>query len=398
MVQFVFVHGVNGPRSNAPNNSAFQSFERERMARDNDFKIVTLGGAATITDALWSIYAAHPAWNLACVPHAVLRQEAGVENLGGLGELVGAAGAPAFDPSGTSLLTAARADLDAVIGSLSSLSVQAVADDVSRSRARAFWFGAARAIQRDEVRKQLLVAANDQDFLAKLRAAAAVPDGQVSLSLADDLKSAWQTLKGGAIDLVNSPAVLAVRNTLTPHIAIFIGDVFTYLKAGPARDQIRNEILMRLLSAAKVARAGREKLVVCGHSMGGVILYDLLSDQSVLNYLSEGLGDTFSVDLLLTVGSQVALFEELKVFNTSRPNYSSADKNKMVKPPGAVLWWNVFNRLDVLSFLAEPVFEGVEDFEANTIAGVVDAHGAYFTNMVFYARLNARMKQAGLLA
>jgi len=397
MVQFVFVHGVNGPRSNAPGDPGFQKHEAGRIARDHNFRSTTFGGAATVTNALWSIFAAHPAWKLACVPTAVLHAQAPA--LDGIAAALGGAGAGSpFDPAGTSLVEAARADLDAVLGSLSVANLQAVAGDpAATAKAQAFWVAAAAAAKDPAAQQQLWGAANDQVFLDILSVVAVVPPGQTSLSLGSDLKNAWAKFTGNAINLVNSPAVLAVRNTLTPTIAIFIGDVFTYLKAGGAREQIRNEVLTRLLAAAKAAKVSGEKLVVCGHSMGGVILYDLLSDPSVLAHLSEGLGAPFKVDMLLTVGSQVALFEELKVFSTSSSAYSAAAGNKMIKPPGAGAWLNVFNRLDVLSFLAEPVFQGVEDLEASTIAGVTDAHGAYFTNMVFYARLNASLKTAGIL-
>ena len=45
-----------------------------------------------------------------------------------------------------------------------------------------------------------------------------------------------------------------------------------------------------------------DKLIAVGHSMGGVILYDLLSDPD------KPLGD-LKLDLLVTVGSQVGVFE-----------------------------------------------------------------------------------------
>jgi hypothetical protein len=116
-----------------------------------------------------------------------------------------------------------------------------------------------------------------------------------------------------------------------------------------------------------------------------------------VNELSVVIGKKFSVDLLLTIGSQVALFEELKLFTTSDPKVPSDTVRKVKELPGAKKWFNVYNRLDVLSFLAAPVFDAAEDFEASTTAGVTDAHGAYFENMVFYQRVNVRLRAMGLL-
>jgi hypothetical protein len=131
--------------------------------------------------------------------------------------------------------------------------------------------------------------------------------------------------------------------------------------------------------------------------MGGVILYDLLSDIAFVESMSKDLGEEFKADLLLTVGSQVALFEELKLFTASNPSDGVQSGSRLKKPDCIHRWWNAFNRLDVLSFIAEPVFFQVSDFEVNTTAGVLDAHSAYFTNSVFYRHLNIRLKEAGIL-
>lgn len=127
--------------------------------------------------------------------------------------------------------------------------------------------------------------------------------------------------------------------------------------------------------------------------MGAVILYDLLSDTDAMAQLSNTLGWTFEADLFLSVGSQVAVFEEMKVFAASDPNVNSPTP----KPGPAKLWWNVFDKMDVLSFLAKGIFKDVEDLQLDTIAGVKDAHGAYFQSMLFYQRLNRRLKQEGLI-
>ena len=131
-----------------------------------------------------------------------------------------------------------------------------------------------------------------------------------------------------------------------PKIAIFIGDVFEYLKAGSARTSIRATVMTAIEEAARKAKATNEKLILAGHSMGGVILYDLLSDPAMIAHLSAALGFEFKADLLLTVGSQVALFEELKVYTSSTATYPGASP-KVPMPSSLAEWWNVFNKLDV---------------------------------------------------
>ena len=149
----------------------------------------------------------------------------------------------------------------------------------------------------------------------------------------------------------------------------------------------------------KVAKQIDGSLVLMGHSMGGVILYDVLSDPKAMADLEQRLGAPLAVDLFVTVGSQVALFEELKLFQASDDRYGEKGKppfDRVPKPSTVKTWWNVYNRMDVLSFLTKPVFTGVEDFAVDTMAGVQTAHSAYFTNMLFYERLASRIGDAGL--
>ncbi|MEM5317576.1 hypothetical protein [Paraburkholderia sp. JHI869] len=399
MNQLVYVHGVDGPRSAAADDAQFIQYEMARLARNRLFQNEAFEKAVTISNPLWSVHAAHPAWNLACVPGHVLKAEAGSAPLSIGGILGGTAAASPLEPPGDALAQAARSDLDAVVGSLSSIAIEQAqgVDPAAVENAVRFWSAAATALDNPDARRSLTTAADDKEFLDRLQVAAHPYLQNQSLSFFDSLRSAATQIKGATTDLVNSPAVLAVRGKLTPELAIFIGDVFTYLKAGMARDAIRAEIRGYLIAAASAANAVHSRLVVCGHSMGGVILYDLLTDVPFVQGLTDELGAPFKIDLFVTVGSQVALFEELKVFTASSAGYSASQGNKVPKPGCAERWWNVYNRLDVLSFLAKPVFEDVDDLEANTTAGIADAHSAYFTNLVFYKRLNARMKAAGLL-
>ncbi|MFW5401175.1 hypothetical protein V2A85_15890 [Yersinia sp. 1252 StPb PI] len=61
----------------------------------------------------------------------------------------------------------------------------------------------------------------------------------------------------------------AVRDSISPAVGLFMGDVFVYLKQGKGRDNIRGAIRQALIEAHKEKKAGKGPLVVVGHSMGG---------------------------------------------------------------------------------------------------------------------------------
>jgi hypothetical protein len=170
--------------------------------------------------------------------------------------------------------------------------------------------------------------------------------------------------------------------------AIFIGDVLVYLNCRGNKDH-PGEIVQRVASALDDARGAIDaerdpKLVVVGHSMGGNILYDLLT------YFRPDI----EVDVLVTVGSQVALFEELKQFRVSDDTVPTDPTTDRVQAPQNVgRWINVFDLNDWLGFAAEGVFAGVEDFKYSTGEGALKAHGAYLMLPSFHDRLRARLME-----
>ncbi|MEO3991122.1 alpha/beta fold hydrolase [Pseudocitrobacter cyperus] len=175
----------------------------------------------------------------------------------------------------------------------------------------------------------------------------------------------------------------AVRGKLSPAIGQFFGDVFVYLKNGSRRNDIRNEIGQALISAYEAAKAEKGPLVVIGHSMGGVILVDMLIEPA-----AAGLPADLKIDALLTVGSQPGLFMSLDVLA----------KNPLIRKPDCVKHWlNVFDPIDPLAFKAKPLFQGVEDLVFNSITGVAEAHSKYFQRPQFYARSRVRLQALQVL-
>jgi hypothetical protein len=205
----------------------------------------------------------------------------------------------------------------------------------------------------------------------------------------NELKEGLSRLVDAVPDVATGALNFFARKSLNATITRFVGDVFTYLNlrgTPEAPGPIVQTVLDSLTKANSAKRAqgdGDDKLIVIGHSFGGAIMYDILT-----SFRPE-----LEVDLLITVGSQVGLFEEMKVYLASKenipPNYPSG---RVPKPDGAKRWLNVFDKNDILSYRAEPIFAAVEDFEYDTGYESLEAHGGYFLRPSFYARLAERLK------
>jgi hypothetical protein len=202
------------------------------------------------------------------------------------------------------------------------------------------------------------------------------------------IDSVWQALRRGAARLRTAATGVAgreisdrLRPAITPSLSRFLGDVFVYLHqqnevAGP----IRERVAAAIRQAATLAEPG-DPLVVVAHSMGGNIVYDLLTRE---------LADV-EIALLLTAGTQVSFFEELKLFRASDPALPRpGSRAKAPRPSGVRRWINVFDYSDVLGFELGTVIDGVEDFSFRT-GSLLKAHTQYFLQPGFYERLAARL-------
>ena len=119
--------------------------------------------------------------------------------------------------------------------------------------------------------------------------------------------------------------------------------------------------------------------MIIGHSLGGVITFDLLSH----------FRPNLQVDLLITVGSQVSHFEEMKRFKASDPNVGPPQK--AVPPQNVIHWINVFDEVDMFAYACDKVFDRVHDFGYDTQTYSTKAHSAYFDQDRFYSRLRTRI-------
>lgn len=173
---------------------------------------------------------------------------------------------------------------------------------------------------------------------------------------------------------------LKVRAPMHRMLTTFLGDVFVYFhQRETGRRLIAETIVADLRKAEANASSTGEPVIVVAHSMGGIIVYDLLtSDLKNVN-----------VDLLITVGSQIAVMEELKLFCASDPSIPDSTRKRIPRPPNVKRWLNVFDTTDILGFAASGVFSEVEDYMIAT--GHAWAHGGYFVEPMFHRRLGVRL-------
>lgn len=194
------------------------------------------------------------------------------------------------------------------------------------------------------------------------------------------VSSAAGTVLDRAGDFASTNVLRFTRNTLNENLGRFFGDVFYYMDARGDKDN-PGAIPQRILGewdALLGAAPADEPLVIIGHSLGGVITYDLLSH----------FRPDIQVDLLVTVGSQVSHFQEINLFKDPVPPAGLSPR-----PANVRHWINIFDSVDIFAYACDRVFDGVQDFHYDTKTYVVKAHSAYFKQARFYERLRERVEQ-----
>ncbi|WP_424892294.1 hypothetical protein [Streptomyces sp. XH2] len=187
--------------------------------------------------------------------------------------------------------------------------------------------------------------------------------------------------------LVGTPTRLSaggLRRLTDDRVQALLGDVFKYL-ATRGTPQHPGRIIKTVLDDLRTAVAGApdgESLVVVAHSMGGDIVYDIASH----------FDPELVIDVLVTVGSQVGLFAEFSAFDGVPANLPTAHHRKVPARANIRTWINVVDRSDILCYSAEPVFEGVKDYQYESRA--LWAHAAYFKQPNFYFRIAKRVQVA----
>ncbi|MCX4783163.1 alpha/beta fold hydrolase [Streptomyces sp. NBC_01264] len=176
-----------------------------------------------------------------------------------------------------------------------------------------------------------------------------------------------------AMRVTTQPLLNAWRGSLTVGAIPALGDILRY--------QARGADLRAFLHERITAEPGPTVLI--GHSLGGIALVDLLA-------LAAARGEPVpGVELLVTVGSQAPFLYELGALAGVVPG---------TKLPYAFpRWLNVYDRQDVLSYLAEPVFPGdprVSDQEIGSRQPFPACHSAYWKQDSLYARIERAVAEA----
>ena len=398
----VFVHGVNVRAS--------PDFHKNVEIRDSFFARFALDAVApdarkaTILNPYWGDLGAKFAWNHAALPPGDFESFGSEEELLAL-LLRHSLGDQAPDRD-TVLLDVARHSLADAIDLLWAVSAEQVGDNKERASTLADLAVRAMNYAHHHPNPSWLASVTDNrqflrelgDVLEEWQPQSDVPSEDATPEFETfGFSEAWNRIREAASRVQSAAGRMtsrlflsAVRPSGHRHTARFLGDAFTYLNRRGSVDNpgpIVCLIMNQLKQARQQVHFGDPKLIVVGHSMGGNILYDILS-----HFLPQVEPD-FHVDAFVTVGSQVALFEELKLFAASDGSVpADPQKDRVTKPTTVGHWLNIFDHNDVFSFATEGVFEGTRDFSYSTGKGMLMAHGAYFTLPSFHQRLAARLR------
>lgn len=376
MAQLIFVHGVAN-RSDKP------GFDAAVANRDSLFRSIAFDGQEChISNPMWGDDAQRWAWDEASLPTQADREK--IESF----SLTGGLTAPtAAGATGGDFARMAATDSTAAIDTLFAAMVEKAnnagnkldAQQIADFRKATSFF---EALPEESEAPPICVADDDRAVVAVRK----LVETEGAYGLMDYLRNAASAITGEIRNTASTGLVDLFRDQLNPAVARFLGDIFVYLKPGEQRAKIRADIEKALLAGWEAAQNKGGPLVLIGHSLGGVILYDMLSSPE-----KSGLPTGFKANVLVTVGSQVGVFEEFKLYDASNNAYSAEAKNKVPALKTVSAWMNVFDPVDLLSFRCEPIFEGVDDYVFSSATGLASAHTAYFCRPRFFARLRARL-------
>jgi hypothetical protein len=191
-----------------------------------------------------------------------------------------------------------------------------------------------------------------------------------------------------------SKAAAHARLLMSGEAVSFLGDAMAYFAArGTPADP--GPIMRRAMAGLEQARVhqvarGGEPLVVFSHSMGGQIIYELLT-----SFLpARDPAPELRVDFWAAASSQIGLFEEMKLFAASDPAHSPGHP---VPRPGANMlghWWNVWDPDDFLSFSVKGIVDGADDDYYTSGLGFARAHFGILRQPSFYALFGDKLRAA----
>lgn len=383
----IFVHGVNNR-----DGAAY----RENVKSRNSFLREIIGPALGLNpDKLhlespyWGGQGAQFAWGMAVLPNSGEEFETfgGSDEAEAFGRVVSIVANSALDGKLT-IIDNAKKDLSGVIDALyASAMAGASTEEEARDLARSYLLAAEYAEKYPE--PEWVASAKESNFIDQLNYKAQVSAIEQfgAGGILDSLKEGLSRLASALPDANSSLLVHLSRKQLNSEVTRFTGDVFTYLKRRGTKDnpgEIVKVVRDSLRHAAANITTEDNKLIVIAHSFGGEIVYDILTHFDT----------NLKVDCLVTVGSQVGLFEEMKLYIESKDTIPPDPPNgKVQKPSNLKQWLNVFDLNDVFSYRVEPVFANTSDYFYDTGYHSLSAHGGYFMRPSFYKRLASRLQE-----
>ena len=394
----VFVHGVNTRKG--------QGYEAE-IAATNAFLSKHLQGASIngkqlakggpIEFPYWGNLATEFAWNMASLPDEEMQA------LGGAGEpalraiLAGIKDALAGSVTDEPLVALAKHDFPVAMEIIGTLALEQASADQATETAE-FVVAIQTLAEKDPNPRWLANTTTDGQLLGNLNLAVAQDNDIQAQGIGDvinavktaaaKLKEAAGNMIGSAVDgagdFASTKLLGWTRPSLNATLGRFFGDIFIYFDGrgdSNAPGDIPKAILAGIDTAIENAPPN-DPLVIIGHSLGGVISFDLLGH----------FRPDLQVDLFVSVGSQVAHFEEMKLFMESDDAVRPPAKAKT--PANILHWINVYDEVDIFSYACDRVFDRVDvDARYDTKTYVIKAHSAFFKQARFYKRLRARVDQ-----
>jgi hypothetical protein len=209
------------------------------------------------------------------------------------------------------------------------------------------------------------------------------------------LGEGWRRLTAGLAYYLGR-IVAVLRRPQTKATAMFLGDALHYfVQRGTAEHP--GPIPLRVIDALERGREAQarrpgEPLVVFSHSLGGAIVYDVLT--AFLPSLPEHQG--IHVDFWASLSSQIGLFEEMQLFLASDPTYGPGIAAPFPDRRFLARWWNVWDPHDFLSFTVRGVINGVDDEHFDSGLAPTAAHLACLRISSFYAVLGRKVAAARL--
>jgi hypothetical protein len=415
----VFIHGVNV-------RSEDKSYERERKRRQKLMRDIvlsplrSLGGrfkGIEMHDIYWGDLGVKFAWNLASMPKAKFLDSFGPDEedtstnllLEQAIDLVDRENAGKSDQHQNLDSTLKRAAAKDPVRFAETLLLPLLLSDFQLSDEDSTIEGELQALVAEAVRdaasdpvvqEKMITANSDSELIEVLRAGverrlrvlveSSSTDSPAieSYGFSDQIGPRIRELFGRALHLptriVSAPTMRVVRPGFNRTVSRFFGDVFVYLqnRGTPGNP---GPIVQRVLSELKAASRARadEPMIVLTHSMGGNILYDVLTSFS----------SDLHIDVWISVGGQVAQFEEMKLFIASDPAVKTPARVTGIKSRVGY-WLNVYDPIDPFSYMARPVFGDVDaDLPFSTGGSLLKSHGEYFGRASFHGLLKEHIEK-----